>query len=156
VADALEGGLPAEELPPAPGQDAPPVTQEQLAAWCLSHPASGMRIQVVPEPGTNSVVNDGTQACLSITWPYAPPHLGVGETEEIMATFSGELADRHPPTAPTEDASGVDQPGREGVRLLTWGDPYLTAWLKSLRGVPLTEGDYQASGQGRMAPDPYQ
>lgn len=152
VVDNLESGLSAEELPHAPGQDAPPITQDQLAAWCLSHPASGMRIQVVPEPGTNSVVNDGTRGCLSITWPYAPPHLGIGETEEILATFNGELADRHPPTAPTEDASGVNQLGREGVRLLTWGDPYLTAWLELLRGEPLTEGDYQAVGLGRLTP----
>src|SRR5207245_1460362 len=99
------------------------VTQEQLASWCLSHPAPGMCIQVVPEPGTNAVAGDGMRACLSITWPYAPPHLGIGETEEILASFNGELADRHPPTAPTEDTTLVDQPGHEGVRLLTWGDP---------------------------------
>ncbi len=41
--------------------------------------------------------------CLGITWPYAPPHLGIAGTEEILATFSGELADRHPPTEPTQD-----------------------------------------------------
>jgi hypothetical protein len=52
-----------------------------------------------------------------------------GGTEEILATFNGELADRHPPTGPIQDADGVEQPGREGVRLLTWGNPYLTAWL---------------------------
>ena len=28
------------------------MTQEQLAAWCLSHPAPGMHIQTVPEPGS--------------------------------------------------------------------------------------------------------
>jgi len=52
----------------------------------------------------------------------------------MLGTFSGEVADRHPPTGPTADAAGVEQLGREGVRLLTWGDPYLTAWLESIRG----------------------
>jgi hypothetical protein len=36
--------------------------------------------------------------------------------------------------------------GKEGVRLLTWGDPYLTAWLEAVRGEPLTEADYQVAG----------
>ena len=44
----------------------------------------------------------------------------------MLATFSGEVADRHPPTGPTTDEAGVEHPGKEGVRLLTWGDPYLT------------------------------
>ena len=61
-------------------------------------------------------------------------------------TFNGEVADRHPPTGPTSDATGVEQPGKEGVRLLTWGDPYLAAWLEDVRGEPLTDGDYQAAG----------
>src|SRR5262249_20593949 len=34
------------------GHEPPSVTQGQLAAWCLAHPAPGMRIIVVPEPGT--------------------------------------------------------------------------------------------------------
>jgi hypothetical protein len=62
------------------------------------------------------------------------------------ATFSGEVADRHPPTGPTTDEAGVEQPGQEGVRLLTWGDPYLTAWLEAVRGEPLEEADYLAAG----------
>ncbi len=142
VADALESGVSAADLPPTEGP--PPVTQEQLAAWCLSHPAPGMRVLTVPEPGAETVAANGTQGCLSITWPYPPPYLGIGETEEVLATFDGELADRHPPTAPTEDATGVGQPGNEGVRLLTWGDPYLTAWLEALRGESLTERDCES------------
>jgi hypothetical protein len=124
----------------------PPVTQEQLVAWCLAHPAPGMRIITVPEPGANTVVQDGTRGCLAITWAYAPPQLGIDPTEEVLATFSGELADRHPPTAPGEGESGMEVEGKEGVRLLTWGDPYLTAWLETVRGTPLTEADYQAAG----------
>jgi superfamily II DNA or RNA helicase len=141
VAEALETGSTADEPLPAMEGETPPVTQEQLAAWCLSHPAPGMRIQLVPEPGTDALPRDGLRGCLSMSWPYAPAHLGVGETEELLATFSGELADRHPPTAPTEEEGGVGQAGREGVRLLTWGDPYLTAWLEALRGEPLKEAD---------------
>jgi hypothetical protein len=145
VADALEGGLHADETPASGAQELPPpVTQEQLAAWCLGHPAPGMRILTVAEPGASTAVADGNLACLSITWPYAPPHLGIGESEEILATFSGELADRHPATAPTEEAAEGGRFGREGVRLLTWGDPYLQAWLEVVRGEPLTEEDYRA------------
>jgi len=55
----------------------------------------------------------------------------------VLATFSGEVADRHPPTGPGTDAAGIDHPGREGVRLLTWGDPYLTAWLEAVRDETL-------------------
>ena len=128
----------------------PSVTQGQLAAWCLAHPAPGMRIIMVPEPGTNTVVQDGTQGCLAITWAYAPPHLGIDPTEEVVVTFSGALADRHPPTAPGESEQGVDVEGKAGVRLLTWGDPYLTAWLEAVRGAPLTEADYHMAG---LTPD---
>jgi hypothetical protein len=105
-----------------------------------------MLIRGVPEPDTDRLATDGTAVCLSITWPYAPPHLGIGSTEEVLATFSGEVADRHPPTGPTTDAAGVYQPGKEGVRLLTWGDPYLIAWLEAVRGEPLTETDYRLAG----------
>ena len=76
----------------------------------------------------------------------APPHLGVGSTEEALATFSGAAADRHPPAGPAAGATGVEHPGKEGVRLLTWGDPYLTAWLEAVRGEPLAEADYLAAG----------
>jgi len=132
------------------GHEPPSVTQGQLAAWCLAHPAPGMRIITVPEPGTNTVIQDGTQGCLAITWVYAPPHLGIAPTEEVLVTFSGALADRHPPTAPGEGEQGVDVEGKAGVRLLTWGDPYLMAWLEAVRGAPLTEADYHMAG---LTPD---
>jgi Helicase conserved C-terminal domain len=126
--------------------DRAPVTQEQLAAWCLAHPTPGMRILCVPEPGMKTVSQSGTQGCLAITWAYAPPHLGVEATEEILATFNGELADRHPPTAFIEGGQSERAQETEGVRLLTWGDPYLTAWLEAIRGEPLAEGDYREAG----------
>jgi hypothetical protein len=92
-----------------------------------------------------TVSHSGTQGCLAITWAYAPLHLGIEATEEILATFNGEFADRHPPTARAErDQEGVQ--ATDGVRLLTWGDPYLTAWLEAIRGVPLTEEDYREAG----------
>jgi len=70
--------------------------------------------------------------------------------EEVLVTFSGALADRHPPTAPGEGEHGVEAEGKAGVRLLTWGDPYLTAWLEAVRGAPLIEADYHIAG---LAPD---
>lgn len=131
-----------EESPSAP-TEGPPVTQAQLAGWCLAHPAPGMRIVRIAEPGTSTPIQDGTRACLAITWPYAPPHLGIGPTEEILATFSGELADRHPPTGPTQDEGGAPISAKEGVRLLAWGDPYLQSWLEGVRGEPLPEDDWR-------------
>jgi ERCC4-related helicase len=146
VATAIEGLTPeldaAAQMPLAE----PPATQAELAYWCLQHPAPGMQLRSVPEPGTEALAADGTAGCLAITWPYAPPHLGIGSTEEVLVTFSGEVADRHPPTGPTTDAAGVEHPGREGVRLLTWGDPFLTAWLEAVRGETLVEADYQTLG----------
>jgi hypothetical protein len=126
--------------------DHAPATQEQLAAWCLAHPASGMRILSVPEPGMTTSHQSGTQGCLAITWADAPPHLGIESTAEILATFNGSLADRHPPTAPAEEDQTEGVQGTEGVRLLTWGDPYLTAWLEVIRGEPLIEEDYREAG----------
>ncbi|HXH09642.1 MAG TPA: helicase-related protein [Alphaproteobacteria bacterium] len=123
-----------------------PVTQEQLAAWCLAHPAPGMRILCVPEPEVETVSQSGTQGCLAITWAYAPPHLGIEATEEILATFNGALADRHPPTALVAGDQTRGLQGTEGVRLLTWGDPYLIAWLEAIRGEPLSEEDYSEAG----------
>jgi ERCC4-related helicase len=116
-----------------------PVSQSQLAAWCLGHPAQGMRAIAVPEPGMDSIDQDGTKACLSIVWACAPPYLGIGECDEILATFNGELADRHPPTGPTQNEDGIGTRAKGGVRLLTWGDPYLQAWLESIRGDQLTD-----------------
>jgi hypothetical protein len=88
----------------------------------------------------------GTQGCLAITWADAPPHLGIEATEEILATFNGALADRYPPTAPGEGDYSEVVEATAGVRLLTWGDPYLTAWLEAIRGEPLTEEDYRDAG----------
>jgi hypothetical protein len=88
----------------------------------------------------------------------APLQLGVGSTEEVLATFSGEAAGRHPPAGPTTDEAGVEHPGKEGVRLLTWGDPYLTAWQGAVRGEPLSEATPRdaswalASGAGDTGP----
>jgi len=133
--DAFE--TPPSEMPePAttPGDAQPPATQRQLAAWCLAHPAPGMTIRAVPEPGTETIKSDGIQACLAINWTNAPPCLGIDPTEESLFTFDGALADRHPPTAPTQDDEGNPVEGREGVRLLTWGDPYLGAWLGVMAG----------------------
>jgi superfamily II DNA/RNA helicase len=128
------------------GVDTALVTQEQLAAWCLGHPAPGMRILCVPEPGMDTASRVGTQGCLAITWADAPAHLGIEAIEEILATFSGELADRHPPTALAEGDQRQGVQATEGIRLLTWGDPYLTAWLEAIRGEPLSEDDYRETG----------
>jgi hypothetical protein len=126
--------------------DRAPVTQEQLAAWCLAHPAPGMRILCVPEPGMATASRVGTQGCLAITWADAPAHLGIEATEEILATFNGELADRHPPTALVEGDQSEGDQTKEGVRLLAWGDPYLSAWLEAIRGELLTEEEYREAG----------
>ena len=88
----------------------------------------------------------GTQGCLAITWADAPAYLGIEATEEILATFNGELADCHPPTARAEEAQSEGIQANEGVRLLTWGDPYITAWLEAIRGELLTEEDYREAG----------
>ncbi|WP_169978690.1 SNF2-related protein [Tautonia rosea] len=142
VAAAIEDLSPDLEGSGSAATADPPATQAELAYWCLQHPAPGMQIRSVPEPDTDHLAADGAVGCLSITWAYAPPHLGIGSNEELLGTFSGEVADRHPPTGPTTDATGVDHPGKEGVRLLTWGDPYLMAWLEAVRGEPVPEMDY--------------
>jgi hypothetical protein len=140
VAASLRDANPVSERP---GH----VSQRQLAAWCLAHPAPGMRIITIPEPGTQFAPQDGLRGCLAITWPYAPPYLGIASDEEVLATFDGELADRHPPTGPTEGPDDTVTPGREGVRLLTWGDPLLTAWLEAIRGEPLTVESRRMAGE---------
>jgi hypothetical protein len=80
----------------------------------------------------------------------APPQPGIGSTEEVLATFSGEVANRHRPTGPTSDEAGVEHPGKEGVRLLNWGDPYLAAWLEAVRGQLLAEADYLAAALSQL------
>jgi hypothetical protein len=124
----------------------PPATQEQLAAWCLAHPAPGMRVNTVPEPGDDKIERDGTQACLAIVWTTAPANLGIDADEEVLATFSGQMADRHPPTSRQSEEGRALPGGREGVRLLTWGDPLLVAWLEAVRGDALTLSDHEAAG----------
>jgi hypothetical protein len=104
-----------------------------------------MQVRSVPETGTDRLATDGTAGCQAITWPYAPQP-GTGSTEEVLAAFGGAAADRYSPAGPTTDEAGVDRPGKEEVRLLTWGDPYLTAWREAFRGEPLAEADYLAAG----------
>jgi superfamily II DNA or RNA helicase len=106
-----------------------PMSQRHLASWCLAHPTPGMQIVAVPEPGTIATIADGTEGCLSVIWPDAPQHLGLQAQEEMLVTFSGEIADRHPPTAANPDDQTATAELTEGVRLLTWGDPVLEAWL---------------------------
>ena len=130
------------------------LSQKRLAAWCLAHPAPGMQIATVPEPGAITATVDGTEGCLSIGWADAPDHLGLHAQEEVLVTFSGELADRHPPTAASPDDQAAVGKLTEGARLLTWGDPLLEAWLEAIRGALLTDGDYKASGLSRDA-DPF-
>jgi hypothetical protein len=67
----------------------------------------------------------------------------------VLITFSGELADRHPPTGPVEGPGGVAVEGKEGVRLLTWGDPLLIAWLEAIRGEAMSETEHQDAEVGR-------
>jgi hypothetical protein len=122
-----------------------PATRAELAYWGLQRPAPGMQVRGVPGHGAARLATDGTAACLAVTWPYSPQP-GTGSTEEERTTFGGAVADRHPPTGPTTDEAGVEHPGREGVRLLTWGDPYLAAWLEAARGEPLVEADYREAG----------
>ena len=105
-----------------------------------------MRIITISEPGLDVVARDGRRACLSITWAYAPTQLGIDGTEEVLATFDGQLADLHPPSGPGQAEDGTPIRGHEGVRLLTWGDPYLGAWLLAVRGELLTDADYQTLG----------
>jgi hypothetical protein len=90
-------------------------------------------VRRAPERGTDHLAAAGTAGCLAITCPYAPPQLGVGCTKEVLATFSGGAADRHRPTGPTADAAVIHHSNKEGVRLLTWGDPYLTRGWGSVR-----------------------
>ena len=61
------------------------------------------------------------------------------------------MADRHPPTSRQSEEGRVPAGGREGVRLLTWGDPLLTAWLGAVRGDALTASDWAAAGMAEGA-----
>ena len=112
------------------GGQRPAITQENLAAWCLAHPAPGMSIVAMPEPGQQAITADAVRGCHAVRWIHVPRHLGIAPHDEIFVTFNGALADRFPPTAQENDAINK-YTAREGVRLLTWGDPYLQAWLES-------------------------
>jgi len=105
-----------------------------------------MRILCVPEPGMATASRVGAQGPLAITWADAPPHLSIEAREEILATFNGELADRHPPTSIVagDQREGVQR--TEGVRLLAWANPYLTAWLEAIQSEPLSEDDCHEAG----------
>jgi hypothetical protein len=135
VADAFEtvGGEIEPDLSPEQS-DEKPATQEQLAAFCLAHPAPGMIVGAAPEPGEETVSSDSLPGCLSINWPDVPPQTGISPSESIAATFDGRIADKHPPTAPVRDSEGNLIEGGEGVRLLAWGDPFLEAWLETICG----------------------
>lgn len=78
------------------------VTQEELAYWSRQHPAPGMQVRSLPEPDSEALAMDGTAGCLAITWPYAPPHLGIGSTEEVLVTFNG-LSQLHSLAARAQD-----------------------------------------------------
>jgi hypothetical protein len=105
-----------------------------------------MRILCVPEPGLTSSSKSGTQRCLAIRWAYTPAHLGIEATGEILATLNGALSGRHPPTALAKGEQSEAVQAKERVRLLTWGDPYLTARLEAIRCELLPEGDYREAG----------
>jgi len=119
--------------------------QHELLDWCLAHPAPGMLITEVAEPEVGGRPPQNPGRCFSITWALAPAELGVGPGEAVLVTFDSEVADRHPPTAPADTEDG-SRSQRKGVRLLTWGDPYVAGWLAAVRGEPLTEGDYRTAG----------
>lgn len=136
------------ELGDQPPSSRAALSQMRLASWCLAHPAPGMHIATVPEPGTMTTTADGTNGCLSLVWADAPHHLGLQAQEELLVTFSGEVADRHPPTAASASDEATTINLSEGVRLLTWGDPLLEAWLTAIRGDQLSSEDYAAVGLG--------
>jgi hypothetical protein len=117
-------------------------------------PVPGMQIATVPEPGAITTTADGTQGCLSVVWADTPRHLGLHAEEVVLVTFSGEVADRHPRTAASPEHQAAMAKLTEGVRLSTWGNPLLEAWLEATRGAPVTDADYKASGLARDA-DPF-
>lgn len=139
---------PASSLPADSGL----VTQAELAAWCLAHPPAGMSLEPAPEPGAEAAPAAG--ACWFLRWPEAPAYLGIEPVETVTVTFDPAVADRHPPTGPQEDDSGLAQPGTEGVRLLTWGEPLLTTWLTAVLGERLTAVELDQVGL-RQEPDHY-
>jgi hypothetical protein len=72
-----------------------------------------MQTPSVADPGVEHLAPDSKTRCPAITRRYAPAHLGIGGTEQVLATFRGEMADRHLPSGPTTDEAGVDDPGKK-------------------------------------------
>ncbi|WP_159690405.1 DEAD/DEAH box helicase [Cognatazoarcus halotolerans] len=125
------------------------VSQEELAAWCLTHVPPGMSIMAIPEPGSQTTESDGRRACFRLTWQGAPAPLGILDDEELLVTFNGELADRHPPTAKSaDDEEEITATSGEGVRLLTWGDPLLVSWLEAFAGTNCDESNEHTGATG--------
>jgi hypothetical protein len=131
---------PAGSLP----ADSRLVAQAELAAWCLAHPPAGMSLDPAPEPSAEAAPTVG--ACWFLRWAEAPAYLGIAPDEAVTVTFDPAVADRHPPTGPQDDDSGPVQPGTEGVRLLTWGEPLLVAWLTAVLGERLTDAELDQVG----------
>lgn len=94
-----------------------------LAGVVLGHPAPGMRIVTIPEPGLEVATHNRRRACSRLPGPTCRRSFGIDGTERVWPPFDGELADRHPPTGPSQAESGSILRGHEGVRLLTWGRP---------------------------------
>jgi hypothetical protein len=115
----------------------------------VSCPSGPRQIAAVPEPGTITTRTESTEGRLTIVWADAPDHLGLNAQEEVLVTFSDEMADRHPPTAVKTDNQATVVTFTEGVRPLTWGGPLLQAWLEAIRCALLT--DAAAFGRARDA-----
>ena len=136
-----DGGPGREEAATAP------LTQRELADWLPHRRPSGLRL--IPFTPDTSVRTPSFPDCTFIlTWAGAPASLGIRDGDEVRVTLDPAIADAFPPTAPSAD-EGVERGHREGIRLLTWGDPLLEAWLEALRGATLTNEDWAPLGVHR-------
>jgi hypothetical protein len=128
---------------------AAPVTQRELTEWLPDHRLPRMRL--LPFTPETSAKTAGFPDCTFVLrWPGAPECLGIGEADEIRVTFDPAIADAFPPTAPSGEEDN-EKEHREGIRLLTWGDPLLEAWAEALREQPLTDQEYSAVGIERRS-----
>jgi len=92
---------------------------------------------------------------MSAACRYAPPHLGVDPGDEVLSpSVASWPTGTHQP-ARWRVLAELRSRAKEGVRLLTWGDSYLTAWLEAIRGELLTDADYRAASS-HQAPVPPQ
>lgn len=66
-----------------------------------------------------------------LAWHGAPESVGIGHGAEVRVTFDPAIADAFPPTAPPGAEAQEEGKRREGIRLLTWGDPLLEGWLEA-------------------------